>query len=87
MKDIQNLIQWVVMIHTAVVKCAELVISSYRRSFFERNSVGIASVRAGNVIGGGDWSTDRLIPDILKFENNEELIIRNLNQLDHGSML
>ena len=58
--------------------CAELVISSYRRSFFERNSVGIASVRAGNVIGGGDWSTDRLIPDILKsFENNEELIIRN----------
>lgn len=58
--------------------CAELVISAYRRSFFEKNSVGVASVRAGNVIGGGDWSDNRLIPDILSsFENNKELIIRN----------
>ena len=44
---------------------AELVISAYRRSFFETGA-RIASVRAGNVIGGGDWATDRLIPDIVR---------------------
>jgi CDP-glucose 4,6-dehydratase len=44
---------------------AELVISAYRRSFFQAGA-GIASVRAGNVIGGGDWATDRLIPDIIR---------------------
>jgi len=47
--------------------CAELIISAYRRSFFlnSKNPVGIASARAGNVIGGGDWSDKRLVPDIL----------------------
>lgn len=44
---------------------AELVISAYRRSFFA-NGPQVASVRAGNVIGGGDWATDRLIPDIIR---------------------
>ena len=44
---------------------AELVISAYRRSFFETGA-RIASVRAGNVIGGGDWATDRLVPDIVR---------------------
>lgn len=59
--------------------CAELVISAYRRSFFNSvNSASLASARAGNVIGGGDWSDDRLIPDILKaFENTEPVVIRN----------
>ncbi len=58
--------------------CAELIASSYRRSFLQEQGVGIASVRAGNVIGGGDWANDRLIPDILKsFEKNESVIIRN----------
>lgn len=59
--------------------CAELVTSAYRRSFFfDENSANLASARAGNVIGGGDWSEDRLIPDILRaFENNEPVIIRN----------
>lgn len=46
--------------------CAELVVSAYRRSFFSEGRVALASVRAGNVIGGGDWSTDRLIPDIVR---------------------
>lgn len=51
--------------------CAELVTSSFRNSFFipnkfEKPSVAIASVRSGNVIGGGDWATDRLIPDIMR---------------------
>ena len=58
--------------------CAELVASSYRRSFLNDLGIGIASVRAGNVIGGGDWAADRLIPDILKsFEKNKAVIVRN----------
>jgi len=58
--------------------CAELVTSAYRRSFMQEQGVGLASARAGNVIGGGDWSDDRLIPDILRaFEKNEPVIIRN----------
>lgn len=59
--------------------CCELLISSYRRSYFNnKNTPNIASVRAGNVIGGGDWSNDRLIPDILKcFENSKTIKVRN----------
>lgn len=62
---------------------AELIVSSYRRSFFPRekyssHGVAIATARAGNVIGGGDWSRDRLIPDCVRaFSNQEEVIIRN----------
>ena len=59
--------------------CAELVTSAYRRSFFSSpNTASLASARAGNVIGGGDWAEDRLIPDILRsFEKSEPVIIRN----------
>jgi len=58
--------------------CAELVTSAYRRSFLQEQGVGLASVRAGNVIGGGDWADDRLIPDILRsFEKSEPVVIRN----------
>lgn len=61
--------------------CAELVTSAYRQSYFEgrsESSVAIASARAGNVIGGGDWSEDRLIPDAIRaFEANRPLIIRH----------
>lgn len=58
--------------------CCELLISSYRNSFFKDTDTKIASARAGNVIGGGDWSVDRLIPDMLKaIENNEEPVLRN----------
>jgi CDP-glucose 4,6-dehydratase len=51
--------------------CAELVASAYRNSYFnpekyQQHGVAIASARAGNVIGGGDWAGDRLIPDILR---------------------
>jgi len=54
--------------------CAELVAAAYRSSYFnpseyKRHGVGIATARAGNVIGGGDWSRDRLIPDILNAVN------------------
>jgi len=63
--------------------CAELVTSAYQHSYFSaekyaQHKVAIASARAGNVIGGGDWSEDRLIPDAIKaFEANEVLMIRN----------
>lgn len=46
--------------------CAELVTSAYRRSFLEPAGIALASARAGNVIGGGDWAADRLIPDFLR---------------------
>lgn len=59
--------------------CAELVTSAYRRSFFSTSSSpALASARAGNVIGGGDWALDRLIPDAIRaFEKSEPVIIRN----------
>ncbi len=63
--------------------CAELVSAAYRSSFFnahhhEQHGVGLATVRAGNVIGGGDWAQDRLIPDILAaFEQGKKVDIRN----------
>jgi CDP-glucose 4,6-dehydratase len=44
----------------------ELAIASYMKSFFPNGEKKIVSVRAGNVIGGGDWSADRLVPDIIR---------------------
>lgn len=53
--------------YSASKGCAELVIESYRRSFFSGNGAPmLASARAGNVFGGGDWSEDRLVPDIVR---------------------
>lgn len=69
--------------YSASKGCAELVIDSYRSSFFNSKTYNIhqkaiAVARAGNVIGGGDWSKDRLIPDIAKaFAVNEAVVIRN----------
>jgi CDP-glucose 4,6-dehydratase len=65
--------------------CAELVTAAYRNSFFNpdayaRHSVAIASVRAGNVIGGGDWALDRLIPDMVRaFSDKRPVTIRSPN--------
>jgi len=62
--------------------CAELAISAYRKSFLNSNGITVASVRAGNVIGGGDWAQDRLIPDILRsFEAEKQILIRNPNSI------
>ncbi len=63
--------------------CAELLISSYRNSFFiSDKKAAIASARAGNVIGGGDWSNDRLIPDIFKAAKEKKVMqIRNPDAL------
>jgi CDP-glucose 4,6-dehydratase len=60
--------------------CAELVTHAYRSSYFSATDSGtvIASARAGNVIGGGDWATDRLIPDIVRaFMQETPVVIRN----------
>jgi len=63
--------------------CAELVTAAYRRSYFNpeqfyRHGVAVASARAGNVIGGGDWAEDRLIPDIMRaFLNDDTVTIRS----------
>jgi CDP-glucose 4,6-dehydratase len=58
--------------------CAELVTAAYRRSFFQESEVYVASARAGNVIGGGDWAEDRLIPDALRsFDKEAAVVIRN----------
>ena len=63
--------------------CAELVTSAYRSSYFEgtrdgSRTVAVATARAGNVIGGGDWATDRLIPDILEaFESARPVNVRH----------
>lgn len=58
--------------------CAELVSASYRNSFLMDSGIGLATARAGNVIGGGDWAQDRIIPDAVRaFINNEPLMIRS----------
>uniref|UniRef100_Q07IQ5 CDP-glucose 4,6-dehydratase n=1 Tax=Rhodopseudomonas palustris (strain BisA53) TaxID=316055 RepID=Q07IQ5_RHOP5 len=57
--------------------CCELAIAAYRRSFFDEGKLMVASARAGNVIGGGDWARDRLIPDIVRaFIAGQQLVIR-----------
>ncbi|RPF74968.1 MAG: CDP-glucose 4,6-dehydratase [Rickettsiales bacterium TMED289] len=59
---------------------SEILISSYRNSILKNQDINIASARAGNVIGGGDWSKDRLIPDAMRaWETGEDVIIRNPN--------
>ena len=65
--------------------CSELVTASFRDSFFnpkeyQKHGISLASCRAGNVIGGGDWGKDRLIPDIMRgILNNEIIKVRNPN--------
>ena len=62
--------------------CAELITNAYSRSYFDadnykENGVSLASVRAGNVIGGGDWATDRLVPDCMRsLAQNKPIVIR-----------
>jgi len=63
--------------YSASKAASELIISSYRDSFLLQHDISIASARAGNVIGGGDWSEDRLIPDAIRAWNlNRPLVIR-----------
>jgi CDP-glucose 4,6-dehydratase len=58
--------------------CAELVSSAYRKSYLKDAGIAMATARAGNVIGGGDWAADRLLPDILRaLQQGEPVLIRN----------
>jgi len=58
--------------------CAELVAAAYQHSYFRPGSATLATVRAGNVIGGGDWSEDRIVPDAIRaFTRGELLAVRN----------
>lgn len=61
--------------------CSELVTYSYRKSFFtDENSPAISTARSGNVIGGGDYATDRIVPDCIRaVEGGKEIILRNPN--------
>ena len=69
--------------YSASKACAELVIDSYRKSFFnpatyQQHNKSVSSARAGNVIGGGDWAKDRIIPDIVRsLQANEPVLLRN----------
>jgi CDP-glucose 4,6-dehydratase len=73
--------------YSASKACAELIINSYRNSFFNpatysAHQKAIASARAGNVIGGGDWAKDRIIPDIVRALQQEEVVtVRNPNSV------
>lgn len=58
--------------------CSELVTHSYKRSFFKNSSTAISTARAGNVIGGGDFANDRIIPDCVRaMKNGTEIVVRN----------
>lgn len=64
--------------YSASKGACEIAIAAYRRSFFEKGMVVVASARAGNVIGGGDWASDRIVPDAMRaFLGGETLTIRN----------
>ena len=66
--------------YSASKACAEIVTSAYRSSFLSEAGIQLASARAGNVIGGGDWATDRIIPDFLRaLDHGETLKIRSPN--------
>ena len=62
--------------------CAELVVNSYNRSFFEEKNIFVATARAGNVIGGGDFSKDRILPDYFRsLSKKKRLILRSPNSI------
>lgn len=64
--------------YSASKGAAEIVIASYRRSFFQEGPVKLASARAGNVIGGGDWALDRIVPDCFRaLRRGESIPVRN----------
>ena len=67
--------------YSASKSSSEILIRSYRESFFKKNNLcGISSVRAGNVIGGGDWSENRLLPDCIKsLMKKKKIVLRNPN--------
>ena len=76
--------------YSASKGAAELITSSYKDSFFDTNNhkISISTIRAGNILGGGDWAKDRIIPDSIN-AIDQKIIISKLEiliQLDPGNM-
>ena len=68
--------------YSASKSCQDIVVDSFRESYFLDSGIGISSIRAGNVIGGGDWAPYRIIPDIIQSLTKDEAIkIRNPNSV------
>jgi CDP-glucose 4,6-dehydratase len=68
--------------YSASKSCQDVVVESFRESYFSNSEVGISSVRAGNVIGGGDWAPHRIIPDLVRgIVSGEKVKIRNPNSV------
>jgi CDP-glucose 4,6-dehydratase len=66
--------------YSASKACAEVISRAYMESFFKEKGPSIATTRAGNVIGGGDWALDRIVPDcVLAWSKREKVVIRNPN--------
>ena len=64
--------------YSASKSCQDIVVNSFKESYFSDSGIGISSVRAGNVIGGGDWAKHRIVPDLVRgIMNNEIIKIRN----------
>ena len=65
-------------IYSGSKACCEILVNSYRKSFFSNSNCNMATVRAGNCFGGGDWTKDRIVKDVLEsFFHNKNLILRN----------
>ena len=81
------MMNWEVTIHSFSKGAAELIIRSYYKSYFiNKKNIRIGVARAGNVIGGGDWSENRLIPDCIKaWSKGKKLLLETLNQPDLGN--
>lgn len=70
--------------YSASKACSEIITNSFRQSFFKNkeNQISISTIRSGNVIGGGDWAENRLIPDCIRhFNKKEKIMIRNPNSI------
>jgi CDP-glucose 4,6-dehydratase len=71
--------------YSASKGAAEIIVNSYRKSFFEndkKQKIGLSTIRAGNVIGGGDWSKNRIIPDCIRaLKSKKPIHIRNPNSI------
>ena len=65
-------------IYSSSKACSEIITKAYRSSYFNNSKLALATARSGNIIGGGDWSVDRLVPDMLRsIKNRKKILIRN----------
>jgi CDP-glucose 4,6-dehydratase len=66
--------------YSASKACVEIISASFNESFYKLKSIGLATARAGNVLGGGDWADDRIVPDVLKaIQQGKEVVLRYPN--------